>query len=583
MRIVCDFDGVICNDTIDRIYDNLFDSDSRIEIENKYKQGAISFETCIRTITSSIPKHTVGPDMIATTIIDPAFSRLVDLSSDHNIELIILSSNDRHLINDILAYHFPDMQIPMIIANQFNFYSDQTCIYEKQFHPEYIAWLSKSEHLPLVYIGDGISDIGVVLAQSFDQIYATSYLADYCACRDIGHTYFNHLGEVAGAIEDHLVSHIIEQEPDSKYLLSPGVVRAYPEATIATTRHFTNMHRSDAFHDLFKLWGDHLLRVLCTTRDSYTPMIVTGSGTSAMDTVIESLVEQSRQTNKILFVANGMFGDRWLEIATHYASYIPYAAIDAIVYPWGQPFNQEEIINKAIAIHASHVVFVHHDTSVGIHNNLSLVNALASSHIHAVVDCVSSFAFYPIDLTEYPMGIFVTNPNKGLGSYQGIGIILVANHLEIAPSRKYLDLHKHVTLAKKYEPTNTPSILALHASYEILRHLSFEKITHRYTIAHALHKKCIQQLRQLSVQLLLPEKDMFCAILTIQIDNADNFISYCSRTCIVYPGKGPLQNKYVQVSLYGKDGHEKAMQHFITCLKSYLETVTHEYHCTSAI
>jgi len=564
MIIFCDFDGVICEDTIDKLFDSTYSTNERELIEALYKNGEISFEECMKQITDKL----VDIDIYdaGDFKVDPFYIDLIKWARAMDIDFYIISSGDRDLIFDILQY-----TKSKIIANNYEFYSGHYSFYEKSDNPTFLSIIDKHKGEPMVYIGDGISDIKIINSHNFKTVYTMSYLQTYCDEHSIDHVPVSCLADVVKHMEDDIISAIIESAPKSKLLLSPGVVRCFEPAGFG--RHLINMHRSESFHDLHRLWSYYLLNVLNSDMSCYTPCIVTGSGTTSMDIVIESIVHN----NAVLFVSNGMFGERWYSMGSHYNS----ANTHTIAYKWGEPLDPILIKKTAADLGVKWVVFVHHDTSVGIHNSLDLVGELASIGVECVVDCVSSFAFYPVDFQKHNMGIFVTNPNKGLGSHQGIGIIVVRNDIKIESSGKYMDLCKHVELAGRYEPTNTPCMIAIHSSLEVLRTMSFKTVVDRYEEQSELFEYLYNSVSLLSSIssykshnslygcFLLPKKDMFRAILTIKLHGSNDFIEYCSEIVVIYPGKNALDNEYFQISLYGLDATKESVDVFLFYLKMY--------------
>jgi len=146
------------------------------------------------------------------------------------------------------------------------------------------------------------------------------------------------------------------------------------------------------------------------------------------------------------------------------------------------------------------------------------------------------------------------HPNKGLGSYQGIGIIVV-NNIHIKPSYKY---------------TNTPCMIAIHSSLEVLRGMTFETVKNRYNDQSKLFDHLFDTVLELGLTCLLPRKNMFKGLLTIKLEDSNDFISYCSNDIVVYPGKNDLENSYFQISLYGLDANDDGIELFIAYLKSYV-------------
>jgi 2-aminoethylphosphonate-pyruvate transaminase len=92
-------------------------------------------------------------------------------------------------------------------------------------------------------------------------------------------------------------------------LFSPGPVMVKDNVRAAML-HYDICHRSEEFEAMF-VDTQEKIRQLLQADDSYYPVIVSGSGTSANEVVISSLLKKDES---ILLIRNGMFGERLLEI-----------------------------------------------------------------------------------------------------------------------------------------------------------------------------------------------------------------------------------------------------------------------------
>lgn len=96
-------------------------------------------------------------------------------------------------------------------------------------------------------------------------------------------------------------------------LFSPGPVMV-EDNVMYSLLHYDICHRGKDFEMMFNDTREKICS-LCGADDMYDSVIVSGSGTSASEAVISSIVVPSE---KILLISNGMFGERLEEIITKY-------------------------------------------------------------------------------------------------------------------------------------------------------------------------------------------------------------------------------------------------------------------------
>ena len=96
-------------------------------------------------------------------------------------------------------------------------------------------------------------------------------------------------------------------------LFSPGPVMVKDNVRHALL-HYDICHRSGEFEEMFADIQEKILK-LFHGDDSYYSVIVSGSGTSANETVLSSIFKEGEA---VLLIRNGMFGERLLEIIRKY-------------------------------------------------------------------------------------------------------------------------------------------------------------------------------------------------------------------------------------------------------------------------
>lgn len=350
-------------------------------------------------------------------------------------------------------------------------------------------------------------------------------------------------------------------------LLSPGVVRSPPTVLAALAYQHEFMHRQEPFHGLHQTYDQRMLELVVadsSLRGEYQPMIVTGSGTSSMDTVINAFVSHG----PVLFVSNGMFGERWIEIGKF------YNAKNALTlrHAWGDELNATIIAHLAQAHGAIAVIVVHCDTSVGILNNIKEIG-LELKRVYPsaafVVDAVSSLAAVPIDMPGMNISVLVSNPNKGLAAHMGIGIIVARHNVmgglaEEKCGSYSLNLVRNYKLAKAGETCNSVSISAINALLVSLKELNVQAQISKFKSLWDIMYDALGD------SFLLTKEHSCPAIVTIMDSNANETIRRLleEHRFVVYPCKNHLDGKGFQVSFYGQDGTIENIRELVSAIQA---------------
>ena len=124
-------------------------------------------------------------------------------------------------------------------------------------------------------------------------------------------------------------------------------------------------HREIEFVELQNKIRNNLLKVYKLSSEKWASVIFTGSGTSAMESMITSLVPIH---GKLLVIENGVYGERLTKIAKIHN-------IDHVVlrHEWEEEINLSNL-NNELQYHKeiSHVAVVHHETTTGRLNDCLL-------------------------------------------------------------------------------------------------------------------------------------------------------------------------------------------------------------------
>nr|KAG5712900.1 hypothetical protein BaRGS_007497 [Batillaria attramentaria] len=174
--------------------------------------------------------------------------------------------------------------------------------------------------------------------------------------------------------------------------------------------------RDTEFINIVKLIRSRLVQVAGVSEDTFTCVPIQGSGTFAVEAVIQTGVPRSG--GKVLILENGAYGKRMAKICQ--STSIPYHhetfPEDKVV----DPKRVEEILKGDSSF--SMVSIVHCETSSGIFNPVTEVGQVVrrmAPGCSYFVDGMSSFGAVPLDLEAAGVDFLVSSANKCMQGVPG--------------------------------------------------------------------------------------------------------------------------------------------------------------------
>ncbi len=222
-------------------------------------------------------------------------------------------------------------------------------------------------------------------------------------------------------------------------------------------------HRESEFFALQDEIRERLLATYGLDPKTWTAVLMTGSGTAAVESMIAALVPAN---GRLLNLENGVYGDRIAQMCSQYG-----IAHERVIGSWMEPLDLNVVTERLDAGRFTHVSVVHHETTTGRLNDLKALNDLCRSRgLGLLVDGVSSFGAEDIDFTDATLHAVAATANKCLHGVPGASFVIARRTaLARAASRTYyLDLGR---LARMQDQRNTPFTPAVHAYYALVEAL----------------------------------------------------------------------------------------------------------------
>ena len=165
---------------------------------------------------------------------------------------------------------------------------------------------------------------------------------------------------------------------------------------------------------------DGLLELAGVSQQSgWECVLMQGSGTFAVEGTVSSVVPPPDQGGRILVVSNGAYGKRMADMCRiHNIDHV------MIHYSETEAPTASDVID-ALKRHGgnfTHVGIIHHETTAGTLNPVEEIGAaikLYDPKISYIVDSMSGFGAYPVDLEAGNVSYIVSSANKNIEGVPG--------------------------------------------------------------------------------------------------------------------------------------------------------------------
>ncbi|CAM2165309.1 2-aminoethylphosphonate aminotransferase [Burkholderia cenocepacia] len=310
-------------------------------------------------------------------------------------------------------------------------------------------------------------------------------------------------------------------------------------------------HRESEFFDLQDEARARLVAAYELDPAEWAAVLMTGSGTAAVESMIAALVPQD---GKLLVIENGVYGERITQIATQYG--IAHAVLK---HEWMQAPDLAQIAAKLDAGGYSHVAVIHHETTTGRLNDLGAIAEVCRARgVKMLVDGVSSFGAEAIDFAGGDIDAVAATANKCLHGVPGAAFVIVRRSaLAKAASRTYyLDLGR---LAKLQDQRNTPFTPSVHAYYALVEALREFDEAGGWRARHAHYKALADQaqagLAARGMPLVLPEGASSVVLRAYRLPQGVTYEALHdglkARGFVIYAGQGGLSKELFRISTMG--------------------------------
>jgi 2-aminoethylphosphonate-pyruvate transaminase len=181
--------------------------------------------------------------------------------------------------------------------------------------------------------------------------------------------------------------------------------------------------RDAAFIQIVREIRQRLLEVGGVHDRAYEAVLMQGSGTFAIESVIASVIPRN---GKLLVAINGAYGRRMAQIARTLA-----IETETVLAPEANPIDPTQIKDALVRDSSiTHIGIVHCETTTGILNPVDQVGSIVRSLQRTfIVDAMSSFAGVPVDIFGWGIDFLISSANKCIQGVPGFGFVLAKRDL----------------------------------------------------------------------------------------------------------------------------------------------------------
>ena len=199
--------------------------------------------------------------------------------------------------------------------------------------------------------------------------------------------------------------------PDNPYLLlTPGPLSTTKTVKSVMLRDWCTW--DDDYNSIVQDIRRRLVR-LATPEEGYTSVLMQGSGTFGVESVISTSLPEK---GKLLALANGAYGQRIGQIAGRHK--IDFTLLDSGELHQPDTHKLVEALEADPAI--THVAVVHCETTTGMLNPIEAIGKIVKSFRKVyIVDAMSSFGGIPMDMDRLGADFLISRANKCIQGVPG--------------------------------------------------------------------------------------------------------------------------------------------------------------------
>ncbi len=254
-----------------------------------------------------------------------------------------------------------------------------------------------------------------------------------------------------------------------------------PERVLEALSRPTLYHRSPEFKEIF-LETRKLLKEVMRTEGE--PLILTSSGTGAMEAAVANLFEPG---DSAVVVVGGKFGQRWEELCRVHGVHPVVVSVE-----WGKAVDLKDV-ERALSENpgVKGVLVQICETSTGTVHDVRGIGELLKNFPEAllIADGITAYGVYDIPTDEWGIDVAITGSQKALMTPPGLAVITLneraVNRLVESPKTYYFNLKKELKQQQKGQTaytTATNLVVALNEALKMIVEEGVESVARRHSL-----------------------------------------------------------------------------------------------------
>lgn len=271
------------------------------------------------------------------------------------------------------------------------------------------------------------------------------------------------------------------------------------------------------------------------------------SGTGAMEATLVSAIGDE---DVVLILTNGAYGLRMQSICKSYGLEYDTA------FSFGD-YPEPAKVRKALAGgEFTHLAMIHHETSTGMMNPLEEISAICQDlGVKLIVDAMSSYGAYPINLQKTPIDYIFSSSNKCIHGMPGLSFVVFHKDRieELKTNQRvfYFDLFSQwENLQKKNQLRFTPPVQVCYAFQEAISETLHEGVANRWKRYQTNWQVLYDGFHEMGFHFYLPDEYQSKILLALDLNSKpeldfNDFHDFLYREQItIYPGVIPESNTF---------------------------------------
>lgn len=205
--------------------------------------------------------------------------------------------------------------------------------------------------------------------------------------------------------------------PENPYLLlTPGPLSTSKTVKAEMLKDWCTW--DDEYNEIVQSVRNQLVQLATPQTQNYTAVLMQGSGTFSVESVLGSVLPSD---GKLLIISNGAYGQRMAVIAG--VLKINFEIYDSTEICTPDPLIVDHLLSNDKSF--THVAMVHCETTTGILNPVNEICEIVNHHSKImIVDAMSSFGGIPIDIDVLKIDFLISSANKCIQGVPGFGFVI---------------------------------------------------------------------------------------------------------------------------------------------------------------